>query len=115
MYASGSHVAQGEAVPRDPRVVAGPEGGRRPPAGPALRMREKPPSPSTAHIKAALIRRRIGAATVDRHRNGVAVSRTSGPMRTTSSSWKRLASAMLSAPDPANAGLPPPPMRTGAM
>jgi transposase len=50
-----------------------------------------------------------------RQRNGVAVSRTSGPMRTTSSSWKRLASAMFRAPGPASAGLPPPPIRTGAM
>jgi hypothetical protein len=57
----------------------------------------------------------IGATTDERHFNGVAVSRTSGPMRTTSSSWKRLASAMLRAPGPANAGRPPPPMRTGAM
>jgi hypothetical protein len=51
----------------------------------------------------------------DRQRSGVAVRRTSGPMRTTSSSWKRLASAMLGAPGPASAGLPPPPIRTGAM
>jgi hypothetical protein len=51
----------------------------------------------------------------NRQRNGVAVSRTSGPMRTTSSRRKRLASAMLGAPGPASAALPPPPIRTGAM
>jgi hypothetical protein len=51
----------------------------------------------------------------DRQLNGVAVSRTSGPMRTTSSSRKRLASAILGAPGPASADLPPPPIRTGAM
>jgi hypothetical protein len=51
----------------------------------------------------------------DRQFSGVAVRRTSGPMRTTSSSWKRLASAMLGAPGPASAGLPPPPINTGAI
>jgi hypothetical protein len=38
-----------------------------------------------------------GRSTEDRQLSGVAVRRTSGPMRTTSSSWKRLASAMLDA------------------
>ena len=42
-----------------------------------------------------MIRRWIGATTEERHFNGVAGRRTSGPMRTTSSSRKRLASAML--------------------
>jgi hypothetical protein len=67
-------------------------------------------------VNAGFVRRSIDAAAIEgRQRNGVAVRRTSGPMRTTSSSWKRLASAMLGAPGPASAGLPPPPINTGAM
>jgi hypothetical protein len=83
------------------------------PARPALRSREE----TSIDCVNAGFRTPFDRRNNDRgpQRSGVAVRRTSGPMRPTSSRWKRLASAMLGAPGPASAGLPPPPINTGAM